>query len=111
MSQVPELTPTEFMRRWPEGAQDPGVVLLDIREPVELAAASLAGARHIRMGEVVSRVGELDAKRPVVVMCHSGARSLRVAAYLLEQGFEHVFNLRGGIDAWSREIDADVPRY
>lgn len=111
MPPIPELTPTQFMRRWPEGPSDPGVMLLDIREPAELEAASVADAKHIRMAELPSRLHELDAELPLVIMCHSGARSLRGAAFLLEQGFEHVFNLRGGIDAWSREIDADVPRY
>jgi len=111
MPQVPELTPTEFLDRWPRGADDPGVVLLDIREPVELDTASVAGAQHIRMGELPARLGELNRSQPMVIMCHSGARSLRVAAFLLEQGFEHVFNLRGGIDAWSLEVDTKVPRY
>jgi rhodanese-related sulfurtransferase len=57
------------------------------------------------------RLGELDPSKPLVVMCHTGARSRRVAEYLLGNGFDEVYNLAGGIDAWSREIDADVPIY
>jgi rhodanese-related sulfurtransferase len=86
-------------------------VLLDVREPAELAVAAVAAAVHIPMREIPARAGELDRGQPLVVMCHSGARSYRVAEYLLGTGFTAVFNLRGGIDAWSREIDSRVPRY
>ena len=109
MPQVPELTPTEFRRRWPQGSGE--VTLLDVREPAELALAALPEARHIAMREVPARLGELDRAKPLVVMCHGGSRSRRVAEYLVQHGFEQVFNLAGGIDAWSVEIDPSVPRY
>jgi rhodanese-related sulfurtransferase len=63
------------------------------------------------MREVPARLAELDRNAPLVVMCHGGGRSRRVAEYLSSNGFQHVFNLRGGIDAWSTEIDPQVPRY
>jgi rhodanese-related sulfurtransferase len=107
---VPELTPTEFCERWPVRTES-GVVLLDVREHAELEIAAVEGARHIPMGEIPARLAELDAQTPIVVMCHSGGRSRRVAEYLYGNGFENVFNLRGGIDAWSTEIDPQVPRY
>jgi rhodanese-related sulfurtransferase len=110
MPQVPALTPTEFRRRWPVG-EARAAVLLDVREPAELAQASIPEAVHMPMREVPERLHELDADRPLIVMCHSGARSRRVAEYLLTSGFEEVYNLAGGIDAWSQEIDARVPRY
>lgn len=110
MPAVPELTPTEFCERWPE-AERTQVVLLDVREHVELEIAAVSGARHIPMREVPARLAELDREGPVVVMCHAGGRSRRVAEYLLSNGFEQVFNLKGGIDAWSTEIDPQVPRY
>jgi rhodanese-related sulfurtransferase len=110
MSLVPELTPTEFRRRWPLGQED-APVLLDVREPAELLQAKVEEAIHIPMRDVPQRLDELDASRPLIVMCHSGGRSRRVAEYLHANGFDEVYNLAGGIDAWSREIDARVPRY
>jgi rhodanese-related sulfurtransferase len=111
MPGVPELSPTEFVSRWPAFANRDDVVLLDVREHDELAVAAVSGALHIPMREVPGRLGELDANKPLVVMCHSGGRSRRVAEYLLGQGFTTVFNLRGGIDAWSTQIDSQIPRY
>ena len=110
MPAVPELTPTEFCARWP-AAGDLHVTLLDVREHVELEIASVERARHIPMREIPARLAELDRDRPIVVMCHSGGRSRRVADYLASHGFTEVFNLKGGIDAWSTEIDPQVPRY
>jgi rhodanese-related sulfurtransferase len=111
MPPVPELTPTEFCARWPAAGGESGATLLDVREHDELEAASVAGALHIPMREIPGRLAELDRATPLVVMCHSGGRSRRVAEYLLANGFNDVFNLRGGIDAWSTEIDPQVPRY
>lgn len=111
MSGVPELTPTEFAKRWPAPLADSGVVLLDVREPVELEMAAVQTALHIPMRDVPSKLTELDRETPIVVMCHTGRRSYRVAQYLVGNGFSQVFNLRGGIDAWSTEIDPQVPRY
>ena len=110
MPDAPELTPTEFRERWPEG-QRGEVTLLDVREPAEIELASLPGTVKIPMMEVPGRLQELARDANVVVMCHSGGRSRRVARFLLDSGFSRVFNLTGGIDAWSREIDASVPRY
>jgi rhodanese-related sulfurtransferase len=111
MPEVPELSPGEFLRRWPAGSLDAGVRLLDVREPEELELASVPGALHVPMRHVPARLNELPQDKPLVVMCHSGVRSRRVAQFLTDNGFEHVFNLQGGIDAWSREIDPSVPRY
>jgi len=111
MSGVPELTPTEFAKRWPAPLATTGVVLLDVREPVELELAAVQTALHIPMRDVPSRLVELDRETPIVVMCHTGRRSHMVAQYLVGNGFSQVFNLRGGIDAWSTEIDPQVPRY
>ena len=110
MPDAPELTPTEFCERWPE-AQRGEVTLLDVREPAEIELASLPATVKIPMMEVPGRLAELARDANVVVMCHSGGRSRRVARFLLDAGFSRVFNLTGGIDAWSREIDASVPRY
>ena len=111
MPGVPELSPTEFAARWPNHAGGNEVVLLDVREHDELAVAAVDGALHIPMREVPARLGELDADKPLVVMCHSGGRSRRVAEFLKGNGFTNVSNLAGGIDAWSTQIDSRVPRY
>lgn len=111
MTVVPELTPEQFRNRWPEKTDSDNVVLLDVREPAELQLAALEGAVHIPMREVPQRLHELDRETALVVVCHGGARGRQVAGYLLGAGFEHVFNLTGGIDAWSQEIDPQVPRY
>jgi rhodanese-related sulfurtransferase len=111
MPGVPELSPTEFVDRWPNYADGDDVVLLDVREHVELELAAVAGALHIPMREVPARLTDLDTQKPLVVMCHSGGRSRRVAEFLAANGFSSVFNLKGGIDAWSTQLDSHVPRY
>jgi rhodanese-related sulfurtransferase len=111
MPGVPELSPLQFAARWPSHADSGKVVLLDVREHDELAIAAVEGAVHIPMREVPARLAELDPAKPLVVMCHSGGRSRRVAEFLKGNGFPDVFNLNGGIDAWSTQIDSRVPRY
>jgi rhodanese-related sulfurtransferase len=93
----------------------PAPLLLDVREAWEFALAAIRvdGARtlHIPMGEVLARLGEIDAAQPVVCICHHGARSAQVVAFLERQGYPSVYNLAGGIDAWSLRVDSDVARY
>ena len=98
-------------------AQDPVAppVLLDVREPWELQTASVAPQGFvlvaIPMNEIPSRLGELDAGHRIACLCHHGARSQRVAAFLSQNGFADVANVTGGIDAWSAQHDPAVPRY
>jgi rhodanese-related sulfurtransferase len=96
----------------PQGSQPQ---VLDVREPWELQTASVPANGFelvpIPMNEVPARLAELDPARPVACLCHHGARSLRVAAFLEQNGFEQVANITGGIDAWSLESDPTVPRY
>jgi len=86
-------------------------LLLDVRESNEFAYCRIDGSLHIPMGEIVSRLSELDPDRTTVVVCHHGMRSFQVAQFLETQGFGQVVNLSGGIDAWAREVDPAVPRY
>jgi rhodanese-related sulfurtransferase len=87
-------------------------VLLDVREPWEFDTAHIAGSTLMPMAEVPARAfKELDEEQPVLVLCHHGARSLSVAAWLREKGFDHAQSIAGGIDAWSRTVDPTVPRY
>ena len=85
--------------------------LLDVREPWEVAVASIPGSLGIPMHEIPERLGELRQAGEIIVMCHSGGRSQRIADFLAAQGFDRVSNLQGGITAWSREIDPNVPEY
>ena len=103
-----ELSPRELKNRLDSGDS---VLVLDVREPEELAIASFPDALHIPMGDIPSRLTELDPDRAVVVLCHHGIRSAQVAGYLSRMGFEHVYNLVGGIDEWSLEVDPAVARY
>ncbi len=90
-------------------------LLLDVREPWEahLASIMIEGVRSqlIPMGQIPERLGELDPAQPVVCYCHHGVRSLQVVAFLQRAGFDSVYNLAGGIDAWSLATDPSVPRY
>lgn len=113
---IPQVRPAQ-LDAWLQAAGGRGrPVVLDVREPAELQAASLhADAAFdlvaIPMGSVPQRLAELDPARPVACLCHHGARSMRVAAFLQANGFAQVANIAGGIDAWSAERDPAVPRY
>ena len=86
--------------------------LIDVREPWEFETAKIEGSVLIPMGDVPARAHqELDPEEHLVVMCHHGMRSMNVTVWLRNQGFEQAQSLRGGIDAWSAEVDPAVPRY
>ncbi len=85
--------------------------LLDVREPWEVALASIPGSLGIPMNEIPARLEELRAAGEIIVMCHAGGRSQRIAEFLAARGFAQVGNLQGGITAWSRDIDPNVPEY
>jgi len=91
------------------GANPP--VVLDVREPQELAIARFPGAVEIPMHDVPARIAELDPKQEIFVLCHHGMRSAHVASFLADQGFTQVGNVTGGIDAWALFVDQSVPRY
>ncbi len=109
----PEITPDDFLKLKAENSNTPAApFLLDVREPWEHERASIAGATLIPMREIPARAhAELDPDQPIIVMCHHGARSLSVAMWLRNQGFDHAQSLIGGIDEWSRRIDPNIPRY
>lgn len=86
-------------------------LLLDIREPFEYEICRLPGAKLIPMGEIQNHLDELNNQQEVIVYCHAGVRSARVVAWLRQKGFVNAKNLAGGIDAWSCQIDPNVPRY
>jgi len=92
-------------------ARGEDVVIVDVREPHERRIARIDGALAIPLGELPARAGELDPARPIVLYCHHGVRSLRALEFLRQSGFRRLKSLRGGIEAWSREVDPAVPRY
>jgi rhodanese-related sulfurtransferase len=86
--------------------------LIDVREPWEFATARIEGSVLMPMGDVPGRAHqELDPDERLVVICHHGMRSMNVTVWLRNQGFEQAQSLRGGIDAWSAEVDPTVSRY
>jgi rhodanese-related sulfurtransferase len=89
--------------------------LLDVREPWEIALASLslpeAPTQAIPMQQIPLRLAELDPAQPLFVLCHHGMRSLQVTMFLRQHGYPHTYNIADGIDAWSRQVDPGVPSY
>ena len=86
-------------------------VLLDVREPEEVALVQLPNAVHIPMGEIPSRLHELDPDAEIVVYCHHGVRSMQVVQFLHRHDFERAVNLTGGIDAWAIAFEPGMTRY
>lgn len=104
-----EITPEEVKAKL--DSSEP-FLLLDVREPWEFQTASISQAKLMPMGEIPSRAHqELDPDEHIVVVCHHGVRSMNVAVWLRQQGFEKAQSMRGGIDAWSRKVDQKVPAY
>lgn len=102
------MTPAELAARLESGES---IALLDVREPEEHALAHLEGADLLPLSRFKEWVGMLSPEEEIVVMCHHGIRSAQVCAFLSTQGFTKLHNLAGGIDRWSLEVDAGVPRY
>jgi adenylyltransferase/sulfurtransferase len=88
-----------------------GLLLLDVRESHELAISALPGATNIPLGQLAARLSELDSAREMVVFCKAGTRSARALELLVSAGFKKVKNLKGGINAWAREVDTTLPIY
>ena len=112
---IAQVRPAE-LSAWLKTARAVGPpVVLDVREPAELRAASVKADGFqlltIPMGVIPLRLAELDPGQPIACLCHHGARSMQVAAFLQARGFAHVVNIAGGISAWSSELDPTVPRY
>jgi adenylyltransferase/sulfurtransferase len=86
-------------------------LVLDVREDWELQLARIPDVLHVPMNQIPARLEEFQRGGEVIVMCHAGGRSMRVAHFLAKQGFTDVANLSGGISAWSQVVDATVPQY
>jgi sulfur-carrier protein adenylyltransferase/sulfurtransferase len=104
---IPQIAVKELKRRIDAGEE---VFILDVREPYEYLIANIGG-KLIPQNEVPQRLAEIDRDREVVVQCHRGGRSQRVAEFLLQAGYPKVVNLAGGIHAWAGEIDPTMQKY
>jgi sulfur-carrier protein adenylyltransferase/sulfurtransferase len=106
---MPEITATELKQRLDNGED---VQIIDVREPNEVAIAAIPNSVHIPLAQVVSRMSEIDPNRETVVHCKMGGRSARAIDALKRSGFKgNLTNLKGGIIAWSNEVDPSVPKY
>jgi adenylyltransferase/sulfurtransferase len=107
MNGVPQLTAAEVKRRIDAGED---LFILDVREPFEYQIANIGGTL-IPLGQIPHRLHEIDREREIVVHCKFGARSQRVAEFLMQSGYSKVSNLAGGIMAWSDQVDSSLSRY
>ncbi|HVL76305.1 MAG TPA: rhodanese-like domain-containing protein [Noviherbaspirillum sp.] len=96
---------------WLADESRPKPVLLDVREPWEFATCHIAGSQPMPMNTVPARIDELDEEAQIVCICHHGARSMQVAAFLERNGFADVINLTGGVHAWALQVDNTMPTY
>lgn len=95
----------------PPRAGECAPLLLDVREPWELAICGIEGAQAVPMRQIPAAAPALDRDREIVCICHHGIRSYQVARYLEHLGFKDVINLEGGVDAWAREVDPAMATY
>ena len=105
---IPTMSAHELKRKM--DAREP-FELIDVREAFEYEIARIDGAKLIPLGEIAERADELQREQPIVVHCHSGRRSAEAVRQLQQRGFANVYNLEGGIDAWSDQVDPGVPKY
>ncbi|HEV2883035.1 MAG TPA: rhodanese-like domain-containing protein [Pyrinomonadaceae bacterium] len=104
-----EITAKELKERLDRGDD---LQIIDVREPNEYETARLEGSKLIPLGQVVNRMGEIDAGRETIVHCKLGGRSAKAIEALTGAGFKgRLVNLKGGITAWSNDVDPSVPKY
>ena len=106
---MPEITATELKQRIDSGED---IQIIDVREPHEVAIAKIPNTTHIPLGQILNRMAEIDPNRETVVHCKMGGRSAKAIEALKRSGFSgNLINLKGGITAWSNEVDPSVPKY
>lgn len=104
-----EITATELNKQIEKGED---IQLIDVRQPDEHAFAKIKGAKLIPLGEILSRMSEIDETRETVIHCKMGGRSAKAIEAMQRAGFKgNLRNLKGGITAWSNEVDPKVPKY
>jgi rhodanese-related sulfurtransferase len=108
MTPVPSATPREIDQRLKRGDD---LLLIDVREPEEVAIATIKGAVVRPMSAGETWIDTLPREGDLIIFCHHGMRSMHVAMALAERGHRNVTNMSGGIDQWSTDVDQNVPRY
>lgn len=104
-----EITATELKKRMDKGDD---IQLIDVRQPDENAFAHIEGAKLIPLGQIIQRMSEIDENRETVIHCKAGGRSAKAIEMLQRAGFKgDLKNLKGGITAWSDEVDPKIPKY
>jgi rhodanese-related sulfurtransferase len=110
---ISEINVKELAQRLSSG--EPGIQLVDVREPQELALASIEGFLNLPLSEFANWSGEVptrfDPHAETLVICHHGVRSAQMCQWLIAQGFTNVKNIAGGIDAYSTLVDSSIPQY
>ncbi|ATQ74940.1 MULTISPECIES: rhodanese-like domain-containing protein [Massilia] len=96
---------------WLADPSRPRPLLLDVRENWEFETCKIEGSTQIPMNTIPARIEELDEEAEIVCICHHGARSMQVAAFLERNGFTNMTNLTGGIHAWAVQVDGSMPKY
>ena len=102
------ITPKQLEARRKRGER---LRLIDVREPIEYEIARIEGAELLPLSRFNEWAGALNPDEEMVVMCHHGIRSAQVCSMLMRGGFKRLYNLAGGIDRWSKEVDRSVPQY
>jgi adenylyltransferase/sulfurtransferase len=106
---IEEISATDLKHRIDAGDD---IQLIDVRQPDEYGFAKIEGAKLIPLGEVLKRIGEIDESRETVIQCKAGGRSAKAIELMKQAGFTgDLKNLKGGITAWSNEVDPKVPKY
>ncbi|MBV8967951.1 MAG: molybdopterin-synthase adenylyltransferase MoeB [Verrucomicrobia bacterium] len=105
---VPKISATQLKTKFEHGE---AFTLVDVREPYEYEISRIPGSKLIPLGELLGRLSELDSADEIVLQCKSGARSAKALHLLQEAGFRKLYNLEGGINAWSEQVDPTVPKY
>jgi rhodanese-related sulfurtransferase len=107
----PELITAPELAAWLADGQRAKPLLLDVRETPEVQICHVPGSLHMAMQSVPARMNELDPEATIVCICHHGARSMQVARFLAQNGFDSVINLTGGIHAWATQVDQAMQTY
>jgi len=106
---IEQITVEQLKTRLEKNSPKP--VLIDVREPWEFAICHIEGSKLIPMREIPNVLDQLDQDQETIVICHTGVRSLRVCYYLMNEGFDKVANLSGGVHAWATSVDPNMPTY
>ncbi len=101
----------QALATWLADGSKPAPLLVDVREPWEYATCRIDGSTSIPLATVPARLDEVDLDRPIVCICHHGARSLQAALFLAGRGAGDVYNLTGGVAAWAHQVDPAFPTY